>query len=494
MTRQLAILVGLLTAGLAAPTLAQNFPEGAKFKTAVGCAGCHTKEPQDFDRIAILKQYKKYLPFTAFNEGLIWGDKDLHSQAYAVLNGDRAKKMGELLKIADVSKERSCLTCHAVDPMHGNFEPGAEEGILAEGVGCEACHGPSSLWDGPHRLPDWRNKPSAEKTALGMVDVRDPILRMRNCLSCHMGNVKENKIITHEMYAAGHPPLPSFEIESFADNMPRHWRYLTEKTGLSEDERKQLQYNKDELARTKRVAIGGLIALSESMKLLADRAETDQDKSPWPALAEFDCGACHHDLRHDNWRQRRGYAAVPGRPLMRSWPNTLIDIGWPGTDGLQEQLKPLATALSSQPFGEPKEVVKAAREIQKWADELATKLNTQLVDAKSAGELYEKLARRGETELLDYDSARQLAWSLIIINRELGDAGSKDKAALDDLAKELQLQRPVDPALTPDKKWILVTLSAQLKNRADYEPAKVQELFARLGKAPSQGPAIRGAQ
>ena len=31
------------------------------------------------------------------------------------------------------------------------------------------------------------------------------------CLSCHLGNAREGRVVTHEMYAAGHPPLPGFE-------------------------------------------------------------------------------------------------------------------------------------------------------------------------------------------------------------------------------------------------------------------------------------------
>ena len=62
-----------------------------------------------------------------------------------------------------------------------------------------------------------------------MIDVRNPIVRAEQCFGCHIGNAAEGKIITHEMYAAGHPPLPNIEIESYVAQLPRHWRYLDEK-------------------------------------------------------------------------------------------------------------------------------------------------------------------------------------------------------------------------------------------------------------------------
>ncbi len=30
--------------------------------------------------------------------------------------------------------------------------------------------------------------------------------------------------MTHEMYAAGHPPLPSVELQTFCEEMPQHWQ------------------------------------------------------------------------------------------------------------------------------------------------------------------------------------------------------------------------------------------------------------------------------
>ena len=41
--------------------------------------------------------------------------------------------------------------------------------------------------------------------------------RAKLCSACHVGNVEDGKLVTHEMYAAGHPPLPGIEIVAFCD-------------------------------------------------------------------------------------------------------------------------------------------------------------------------------------------------------------------------------------------------------------------------------------
>ena len=62
-----------------------------------------------------------------------------------------------------------------------------------------------------------------------MTDLWDPIVRVRTCVSCHVGNVEQGKVLTHAMYAAGHPPLPGIEASTFAAAMPNHWKPLSQK-------------------------------------------------------------------------------------------------------------------------------------------------------------------------------------------------------------------------------------------------------------------------
>src|SRR5438034_7388462 len=43
-------------------------------------------------------------------------------------------------------------------------------------------------------------------------------------MECHAGNAEKGKVVTHAMFAAGHPPLPNFEVGYFSRNLPQHWR------------------------------------------------------------------------------------------------------------------------------------------------------------------------------------------------------------------------------------------------------------------------------
>src|SRR5207237_3363617 len=123
--------------------------------------------------------------------------------------------------------------------------------------------------------------------------------------------------------------LPSLEVAFFSDAMPRHWQYLAEK---KPEVQKILDYDraKGDLERTQLVVIASLVSLRESLLLLASQADLgygDETKRGWPELAPFDCYACHHDLKADGWRPKRGYPGVPARPQMRRWPTPRVALG-----------------------------------------------------------------------------------------------------------------------------------------------------------------------
>ena len=104
-----------------------------------------------------------------------------------------------------------------------------------------------------------------------MTDLWDPVRRSEICTSCHIGNYKEKKVITHAMYAAGHPPLPGFEAATFSEFQPRHWQYLGEK---EKSQRSRLRpFDASNLERRLLVAISGPIVLRESMRLFAEQAQ-----------------------------------------------------------------------------------------------------------------------------------------------------------------------------------------------------------------------------
>src|SRR5207302_3539734 len=80
---------------------------------------------------------------------------------------------------------------------------------------------------------------------------------------------------------------------------------------------KRFHYRPGESAAARQVAVGAVTGLRSSLKLVADAAKAlDPDKDSLD-LAHFDCYACHHDLKSESWRQRRGFAGIPGRPQLR---------------------------------------------------------------------------------------------------------------------------------------------------------------------------------
>lgn len=390
-----------------------------KFLGPTRCADCHnTPNPL------------RYRDFVLQNESAIFIKEDKHVQAYELLKGDLGKAICQRLGIADVDQAQQCLSCHANwmkdQPKPPNFE---------FGVSCESCHGPSSLWDTPHSDPAWRVKSADEKTKLGMIDVRQPVARAQQCLSCHIGNADQGKIVTHEMYAAGHPPLPSIEIESFVDQMPSHWRYLPEKGPfVSRPDYLKANYPQadhdpgSDLPRTRATVIGGLVALRESLELFASQVQPNN--AQWPELALFDCQACHHDLRSPSWRQQRDTHFAPGRPTLPEWPMALADLGLRQVAGADEaqfaklkgefaaQRQKLIASIQKQPFGDRDAGAQAAA-FAKWLEPHITTLSSSRYDQVAAHRAIKELATLGAKDFPDFHSARQRAWALGIIQREL---------------------------------------------------------------------------
>lgn len=431
------------------------------------CALCHDKPSSKF-----VAEFS-----VSLNEVHIWDEKDKHRSAYDVLKGERAQRMGEILGI-DVTTSADCLSCHAVAKEQIDC---GEKFNVTLGVSCEACHGPSSKWVGTHWQNDWISRtPDQEKVAAGLYDVRDPVARTRLCLSCHLGHsggeadkygplFGQRKIVTHDMYAAGHPPLPGFEVETFATNMPPHWALEGERAGL-------------EIARS--VLIGGLVALRDSVHLLQTEATraaaepADGSKVLWPELALFDCRACHHDLRVNSWRQTSQQPLRPGRPTIRYWPSALARLAFEHTGrtstDLDRTLEPLYAELGRQPFGAPERISDASSAAVRELDVVIDSLAQQEISHESTKVLLKRVAETAASKAVDYDTARQLGWAFTVIYKGTADQanGTAEIAAIvDQLSAELGL------ALTPQGREHTIDehLAASLRRAREYDPERFQQ-------------------
>lgn len=422
----------------------------------VVCFSCHNRNERSNlgDLVALCRCDEVYR----------WGDHDKHQDAYRVLLSDRSKRMMQIMKSPLKAHENpSCLGCHSLDSSEGRQSnvaktlPAAYAQFVEEGVSCVACHGPFKEWTQQHgtTLPSdriaWRGFTRKEKEVkFGMYDLWDAPTRTEVCASCHMGDKdpKNNRLLTHEMYAAGHPPLPGFDTCQFSNGMPRHWELIREKPPSLLKEKPPLNPypNPKNLEQTTLVVIGGVAGFKQAMDVLAAQAADAANKKQVIDLAQFDCAACHHDLVRDSWRQARGYKGVPGRPQFRPFSATLIPLGIHQAAGSRkpiedkltaewnEKLKELRKALDEQPFGEPAKVAQAARNLSEWSKGLIEMLNAPLSpnpDDKSASFPFAKdralklltyLAEHASQESPDYDQARQIAWAWSVIYKEVDEA------------------------------------------------------------------------
>ncbi|MGA3042315.1 MAG: multiheme c-type cytochrome [Bryobacteraceae bacterium] len=300
---------------------------------------------------------------TLGNEFATWSVSDKHAAAYKALEGPRARRMGEILKIASVAADKRCTVCHIA---------GSPEKTFSDGVACEACHGPAEQWLGTHTQPNSH----ADSVAKGMIDTKNLLVRAQTCLSCHLG--AGDKFVDHELIAAGHPDL-AFELDTFGWAQPAHYREPKPSAGNT-------------LPRVRVWAVGQASALGEGMQLLAAHAA-----GRWPEFSDMECYQCHHDLRLESWRIQRGYAGrTPGSLQINQARydvlRELVAQAAPGErEPLESSMSTLAEAMSRRPC-DGQAVGQAARQVAKLAASLVVRLDKQDFDAAAARGLVKAIA------------------------------------------------------------------------------------------------------
>lgn len=148
--------------------MAQQF----KYIGAEKCKICHNK-PATGD------QYKQ------------WAGS-LHAQALKSLNSEESWAYAKKNNIADPNKEPKCLKCHST----AGSVTAAEIATLtaAEGVSCESCHGPGSMYKSPAIM-----KNQAMSIKNGLI-----IPNEQTCLKCHN---KDNPFYKPFNYATAFPKV-----------------------------------------------------------------------------------------------------------------------------------------------------------------------------------------------------------------------------------------------------------------------------------------------
>lgn len=226
------------------------------------------------------------------NAYLTWHRRDPHSRAWETLWSEESRRMAERMGLGAAHEADTCLACHS------GKVPEAYQGErfqVSDGVGCEACHGGSGDWLEEHVS----GEPShAENIERGMYPTADPEARAELCLSCHYSHPQAP--MTHDLMAAGHPPL-LFEVETFRRLQPPHYEYSE-----AYRERKDVASPLDDWLT------GQGVAARAELEAMGERIHGDG--GPFPELEFFHCGSCHHDIREPTWETREIAGVSPGTP------------------------------------------------------------------------------------------------------------------------------------------------------------------------------------
>ena len=358
-----------------------------------------------------------------------WITQDRHAKAMEVLSTPVAERMARLLDIPSASTAERCLACHSV------VVPEAQRArsFAAEGVSCEACHGPASGWLGPHTTRGWTH---AQSVAAGMFDTKDLVRRTEKCASCHVGTAAQ--VVDHELIAAGHPDLV-FDLEAFSAAMPRHWPDAAPE---------------DPWRSVRAWSVGQIVVLREGLDRLARNAAGPSGTD----FVELDCFSCHHSLTRaeESWRQADGY---PGRrPGEVPWNHARVAVARllarvldpAAGEQLDTAIAQLDTLVSARP-ARAGDLAARVTSLRPALDALTERAATAPLDAAAVRRLI--LAITGDAQRIAASgerSAEQAAMSLEVLVSAYVKAGrgvdaAAARAALDRLLRQLQNPSAYDP-------------------------------------------------
>jgi hypothetical protein len=219
------------------------------------------------------------------SEQSTWATGDPHANAYRVLFNEESLRITKALRQGDPNRpdahrDTACLACHT-SGTDACFD-GQSISAASDGVGCDACHGPSSKWLSRHYEPGWKALTDQQKLELfGFQQTKDLVTRINACTVCHVGDATRE--VTHDLIAAGHPRL-AFEYTRyhFATNYTKHWAEPL----LTRD------------FEIRAWAIGQIASAKAAIDVL--HARTTQSNDVRMELAERSCFACHKALTGNN--------------------------------------------------------------------------------------------------------------------------------------------------------------------------------------------------
>lgn len=375
------------------------------------------------------------------NEYVTWSRTDKHARAYNVLLNARSQRIVKNLGYAQPAHEsKLCLDCHA------HNIPATQQGErfkIADGVTCEACHGPAELWIKTHVTPEATH---TQNIANGMFATDDAVMRAKLCMSCHFGN--QDKFVTHRMMGAGHPRM-SFELDTFTETAPKH--FVVDKDYA---ERKQTWEG------PKTWAIGQALAVSESMDLMLD--EKRGRDGLFPELVQFDCHACHHPMSENRWKSKTAFGPSIAPGLVRLNDSSMLmlralafGISTEWGERITQQTRRLHRAIAGDG-----DVKAEARALKSLADQITPIIAQSPLDISTIRAAAVKLTDDGMNGFYaDYAAAEQASMAIGSLGSFLSKQGGIASAAA---FNQAMLQ--VNAALKNDEQYKPGAFAASLRS------------------------------
>ncbi len=386
------IMGGAARVGLAQPLLPQ-FADDLHLGVA-SCAGstCHGSLETWKDSPVLQNEYN------------IWTRKDKHAKAYEVLSNDQSKRMARNLGLESARTAKICLDCHADNVGE---ELRGKRFQLSDGVGCEACHGGSIRWLGPHVSGKGSHKENIE---LGMYPTEDPQQRARLCLSCHYGNAE--KFVTHRILGAGHPRL-SFELDTFTAIQPKHFV-------IDKDYRER----KTVWSGVQVWAIGQAMAVQQTLEGIMNPKLARS--GPFPELAFYDCHACHHPMSQKRWTPRAGTQLGPGVIRLNDAHLLMLrHLTLRIAPDLAALMRQKAIALHAAASSGQGSIAEPAADLHAATDKVIAALAQHVFTPQDIEALLLSIVQEGIAgEYLDYAAAEQTTMAIAAIVTAQKEAGS----------------------------------------------------------------------
>jgi hypothetical protein len=218
------------------------------------------------------------------NEYVTWSHQDAHAKAFQALTSELGRSIASKLGLPSADQAKACLDCHS-----DNIAPSqrGKRFSLADGVGCEACHGGAERWIAAHATPKATYR---DDVGQGMYPSADLAERALLCDSCHVGNA--DKLATHNIMGAGHPRL-AFELDTYLALEPPHYSVDA-----------SYRRRKPAFNHAQTWAEGQLQASLSQLGLL--QGASLRMAGVFPELALFNCSSCHDSsMQRLEWRRRQ---------------------------------------------------------------------------------------------------------------------------------------------------------------------------------------------